>query len=124
MEALNLNTGKMLWSQPLGTMVRGQHTGSISVGGPIVTAGGLIFTAGTVEPLLRAFDPENGQKLWSGPLPGPARATPMTYQIDNRQFVVICSGGHPVPGGRSQESVVAFALPQDATRSSRRSPRR
>jgi quinoprotein glucose dehydrogenase len=89
-----------------------------------VTAGGLIFSAGTVEPLLRAFDPENGQKLWSGPLPGPARATPMTYQIGNRQFVVICSGGHPILGGRSEESVVAFVLPQDATRSSQRPRRR
>lgn len=55
MEALNLNTGKKLWSQPLGTMIPGQHTGSVSVDGPIVTAGGLVFSAATVEPCLRAF---------------------------------------------------------------------
>jgi quinoprotein glucose dehydrogenase len=111
MEAVNLNTGKKLWSQPLGTMIPGQRTGSITVGGPIVTAGDLLFSAATVEPLLRAFDPANGQEVWRGPLPGPARATPMTYQIGQRQFVVICSGGKPMAGGRTGDSVVAFALP-------------
>ncbi|HET9100291.1 MAG TPA: pyrroloquinoline quinone-dependent dehydrogenase [Acidobacteriaceae bacterium] len=124
MEAVNLNTGKKLWSQPLGTMIAGQHTGSISVGGPIVTAGDLIFSAATVEPLLRAFNEQNGQEVWRGPLPGPAHATPMTYKIGQRQFVVICSGGKPMAGGRTGDSVIAFALPAEENHSSKRSPRR
>ena len=111
MEAVDLNTGKKLWAQPLGTMIPGQHTGSISAGGPIVTAGDLIFSAATVEPVLRAFDPQNGEELWHGSLPSPAHATPMTYKIGTRQYVVICSGGKPMAGGRTGDSVVAFALP-------------
>ena len=57
-------------------------------------------------------DPQNGQELWRGPLPGPAQATPMTYKISKRQFVVICSGGSAFVGGVLGDSVVAFALPE------------
>ncbi|MGB8478075.1 MAG: pyrroloquinoline quinone-dependent dehydrogenase [Acidobacteriaceae bacterium] len=112
MVAINLNTGKKLWSEPLGTMIAGQHTGSVSSGGPILTGGDLIFSAATFDPYLRAFDPLSGHELWRGQLPGAAQATPMTYQIGKRQFVVICSGGSAFAGGSLGDSVVAFALPE------------
>jgi quinoprotein glucose dehydrogenase len=112
--ALNLNSGKLLWAQPLGTMIPGLHTGSVSLGGPIVTAGGLIFSAATVEPYLRALDLNNGSVLWRGSIPNPAQATPMTYKVENRQFVIICSGGSAFAGGPLGDSVVAFALPESS----------
>lgn len=120
MVALNLNTGKKLWSQPLGTMIAGQHTGSASLGGPIITAGRLVFSAATIEPYLRAFDPDTGHELWRGSIPGPAQATPMTYRIGKRQFVVICSGGSAFAGGALGDSVVAFALPETTKRQKRK----
>lgn len=110
--AMNLNTGKKLWSVPLGTMIAGEHTGSVSSGGPIVTDGDLIFSASSSDPYLRAFDPASGHELWRGKLPGAAQATPMTYQIGKRQFVVICSGGATSAKGTSGDSVIAFALPR------------
>lgn len=111
--AINLNTGKKLWSEPLGTMIDGQHTGSVSSGGPIVTSGDLIFSASSSDPYLRAFDPASGHELWQGKLPTAAQATPMTYMIGKRQFVVICVG-RTSAGGSRNDAVVAFALPQSA----------
>jgi quinoprotein glucose dehydrogenase len=72
-EALNLQTGKILWEQAHGTQVPGKHSGSLSLGGVIVTAGGLVFSAGTKEPLLRAYDASTGAELWKGDLPVPAQ---------------------------------------------------
>jgi quinoprotein glucose dehydrogenase len=66
----------------------------MELGGPIVTAGGVVFAAGTREPYLRAFNKSTGEELWKGKLPAPAQATPMTYSINGRQFVVIAAGGH------------------------------
>ena len=91
--ALNLQTGKMEWEQPHGTQVVGKQTGSVSLAGVMVTAGGLVFSAGTREPLLRAYDARTGEELWRGSLPVPAQATPMTYEVGGRQFVVIAAGG-------------------------------
>jgi quinoprotein glucose dehydrogenase len=108
--ALNLKTGQKAWDVPLGTMVPGQQTGSINLGGPMVTAGGLVFTGASTQPLLRAFDAASGKELWSGELPFPAQATPMTYQAGGRQFVVISAGGHGQLGTKVGDTVVAFAL--------------
>lgn len=108
--AMDLNRGKIIWSKPLGTMIQGQHTGSVNTGGPIVTDGELVFTAATVQPILRAFDAVNGNEVWSGTLPGSAQSTPMTYSIDGRQFIVICAGGSEFAGGPQGDSVVAYAL--------------
>jgi quinoprotein glucose dehydrogenase len=113
--AINLNTGKKLWSEPLGTLIAGQHTGSVSSGGPIVTGGDLIFSASSFDPYLRAFDPASGHELWRGKLPGAAQATPMTYRIGKRQFVVICVGGAAAAKGPAGDSVIAFALPETTT---------
>ena len=112
---MNLNTGKVVWRQPLGTMAkdgRSAFTGSITLGGPMATAGGLLFSAATPEPLIRAFDRRDGKLLWTGALPVPAQATPMTYVLDGRQFVVIAAGGHGLEGTAQSDAVVAFALPE------------
>jgi quinoprotein glucose dehydrogenase len=111
--ALSLNTGRMVWETTLGTMIPGRKTGSINVGGPITTAGNLVFTAATIEPYLRAFNAGTGQEIWRGSIPAPAQATPMTYSVNGRQFVVICAGGHGLLGARQSDAVVAFALSEN-----------
>jgi quinoprotein glucose dehydrogenase len=82
----------------------------VNLGGPIVTAGGLVFIGASMEPVLRAFDIETGQELWRGPLPGGARATPMTYQANGRQYVAVAVGGSEVWG--PGDYLIAFALPE------------
>ncbi len=106
--AVNLATGGIAWNVPLGTM--GGVPGSANLGGPIVTAGGLVFIGATLDRQLHAFDVETGRELWSAALPAGARATPMTYEAGGRQFVVIAAGG----GGRfgAGDAIVAFALPK------------
>jgi quinoprotein glucose dehydrogenase len=118
LNAIDLNTGKYLWKIPLGEYpelaARGlKDTGSENYGGPIVTAGGVVFIGATVfDHKFRAFDAGNGALLWEAKLPGAARATPATYMADGRQFVVIASGGarfvdQPVP---PRGVYVAYAL--------------
>jgi quinoprotein glucose dehydrogenase len=88
--------------------------GSITLGGPIVTAGGIAFIAGTFDPFLRAFDIESGRELWKGELPFSGHATPMTYKLTptGKQFVVIAAGGHPkIAEEHAGDALVAFALP-------------
>ena len=87
--------------------------GSISLGGPIVTAGGLIFMAGTLDSAIRAFDVTSGEELWKGALPTSARATPMTFRGPNgKQYLVISAGGHGIrEAGPLGDSLVAFSLP-------------
>ena len=109
LSALNLNQGTLLWQKPLGTMAAG-IPGSLTLGGPIVTAGGLVFTAAAKDPHIRAFDAHTGQLLWTGDLPVPAQATPMTYTYGGRQFLVIAAGGHGPFGSAQGDSVIAFAL--------------
>jgi quinoprotein glucose dehydrogenase len=110
-EAVDLFTGKVAWNVPLGTLVPGQKTGSINLGGPIVTAGGLVFTSATIDPFLHAFDSENGKELWSYQLPASANATPMTYTWKGKQYLVICAGGHGKLGSKQGDYVIAFSLP-------------
>jgi quinoprotein glucose dehydrogenase len=111
--AVSLGTGRTLWSVPLGTMAPKGATpaewGSANLGGPITTAGGLVFIGATLDRAVRAFDIETGKELWKAELVAGARATPMTYSHGGRQFVVIAAGG----GGRfgKGDEIVAFALP-------------
>jgi quinoprotein glucose dehydrogenase len=109
--AVNLNTGKAVWQTPLGTLIPGQHTGTLNLGGDVVTAGGLVFTGASEEPILRAFDAATGEELWKGALPVPAQSTPMSYTIDGRQYIVIAAGGHGLFGTPISDALVAFALP-------------
>jgi quinoprotein glucose dehydrogenase len=110
MSALNLNTGKIEWERPLGTMITGAETGSLNLGGPIVTRGGLVITAAVREPVLRAFDKRTGSLVWTGKLPVPAQSTPMTYELDGKQYVVVAAGGHGGFGTPQGDSLIAFAL--------------
>ena len=114
--AIDASTGQRKWEVPLGVLPwladrpEAAKWGSISLGGPIVTAGGLVFIGGTIDSYFRAFDVETGAELWKGKLPTSARATPMTYSSHGKQYVVIAAGGHDVPGVPIGDHLVAFAL--------------
>jgi quinoprotein glucose dehydrogenase len=110
--SLDLEKGTKSWENTLGTMVDGEQTGSVELGGPMVTAGGLVFTAGTVDPYLRGFDKRTGKEIWKQRLPVPAQATPMSYTAGGRQYVVIAAGGHGLFNTVQGDSVIAFALPE------------
>jgi len=88
-----------------------ERLGSPAFGGPIVTAGGLVFIAAAMDDVLRAYDIETGEELWRGALPAGGQATPMTYMVGGRQYVVIAAGGHGSLGTTRGDFVVAFALP-------------
>ena len=97
--AVDLASGEIVWRTTLGE-VFGVPLGLPSVGGPIVTAGGLVFIGSTpMDDVLRAFDVETGALLWQGPLPAGGQATPMTYVWGGRQYVVIYAGGHCAGAG-------------------------
>ena len=108
--ALDLKTGKLRWETPLGSMAPGLPPGSLNLGGPIATAGGLVFTAAAMDNFLRAFDVQTGQEIWKGELPASGQATPMTFAAGGKQYVVICAGGHGKLGTKLGDAVVAFAL--------------
>ena len=96
---------------PLGHWGFGLIAGLPNQGGPIVTAGGLVVIAAAMDDFLRAFDVETGAELWKGALPAGGQATPMTYVVGGRQFVVIAAGGHARMGTKLGDAIVAFALP-------------
>lgn len=116
LNAINLNTGDFVWKIPLGEYpelaANGQrNTGTENYGGPIVTAGGLVFIGATnFDRKFRAFDKATGELLWEASLPFSGNATPITYQVDGRQFVVIAAGGGKDPRSASGGIYVAFAL--------------
>ncbi|TAN22797.1 MAG: pyrroloquinoline quinone-dependent dehydrogenase [Acidobacteria bacterium] len=109
--AEDLYTGKLAWRVPLGTLIPGMHTGSPNLGGPIVTAGGLVFTAAAMDDTLHAYDSATGKSVWQTALPAGGNATPMTFMLDGRQYVVICAGGHGKLHTKLGDSVIAYALP-------------
>jgi quinoprotein glucose dehydrogenase len=116
--AVDLNAGTLRWSAVLGSLVESAPLplpgtwGTPTLGAPIVTAGGLVFVAATLDRTIRAFDVETGAELWHAPLPASATATPMTYVFGGRQYVVIVAGGHPKARTKLSDTIVAFALPQ------------
>lgn len=114
--AIDLARGEHRWQVPLGDypeiLEAGQRgLGAESYGGPVVTAGGLLFIAGTPDAKIRAFDKDTGQLLWEDTLPFPGHATPAVYEADDRQFVVIAAGGGKF-GQPSGDVYVAYALPR------------
>jgi quinoprotein glucose dehydrogenase len=116
--ALDLANGKIAWRRALGTLeepfpgVGKRAAGSIIFGGPIVTAGGLIFIGGTMDRRFRALASETGEELWSMELSASAHATPITYEANGKQYVVIAAGGHTRIAEEAQsDALVAFALP-------------
>jgi quinoprotein glucose dehydrogenase len=118
LSAVDMTTGTIRWQVPLGSLAPEKLTvpqGSPSLGGPIVTAGSLVFIAGTmIDPAMRAFDVETGSELWKAQLPTSGGATPMTYRTrkSGKQFIVIAAGGHRGVAQEPQnDSIVAFTLP-------------
>jgi quinoprotein glucose dehydrogenase len=110
-EAVDLFTGKTVWDVPLGTLIPGQQTGSINLGGPMITAGGLVFTSAGMDLYLHAFDVQTGNELWKYQLPAGGQATPMSYSLHGKQYIVISAGGHGKLGTKQGDYVVAFTLP-------------
>lgn len=114
LNAIDLNTGALVWKDTLGDYpelkAKGLHTGTENYGGPVATAGGLVFIAATSDARMRAFNKRTGQLLWEVALPACGFATPSTYSINGKQYVVIACGGGKLkkPSG---DSYVAFALP-------------
>ncbi len=117
LNAMDLNTGEYAWKVPLGEYpelaAQGlRNTGSENYGGPIVTAGGLLFIGATnYDKKFRAFDKSTGELLWEATLPYSGNATPATYEVDGRQYVVIGAGGGKDAKSPSGGAYVAFALP-------------
>ncbi|WP_296699032.1 PQQ-binding-like beta-propeller repeat protein [Algoriphagus sp.] len=112
--AIDMNTGKKKWQVTLGEIdtlsVQGfEPTGTENYGGPVATAGGLLFIAATKDEMIRAFDKETGALLWEAKLPASGHATPAVYEINGKQFLVIACGGGK--GTKSGDAYVAFALP-------------
>ena len=115
LNAVDLNSGKLLWKVPLGEYAelikRGLGiTGSRNYGGPVVTKGGLVFIAATPDEKIRAFDKNSGKMVWESKLPAAGFASPATYMFNGKQFLVIACGGGKL-GVKSGDSYVAFALP-------------
>jgi quinoprotein glucose dehydrogenase len=118
--AIDLRTNRVIWERPVGTARDsgpfGIATrlplliGTPQVGGTVVTRSGLIFAGATLDDYLRAYELQTGKELWKARLPAGGQATPMTFQSDDRQFVVIASGGHEVLGTKTGDYVLAYAL--------------
>ena len=119
---VDLEQGEILWKTSLGVLDKMVPGGAMPLplefgtpgsGGGIATAGGLVFIGATYDERFRAFDIQSGEKLWEMEIPHSANATPMTYEVDGRQYVVVSAGGHswsPLPKG---DHILAFALPED-----------
>ena len=115
LSAIDLNTGTIIWQVPFGNYpgMGGDYpspTGTFNMGGPVVTAGGLVFLGGSMDEMFRAFDKESGEVLWETKLPAGGYATPAVYAVDGRQYIVIAAGGGGKPGTRPGDAYVAFTL--------------
>jgi len=118
--AIDLRKGEILWESTLGTIEEyssgflALRLGSPSLGGPVVTRGGVVFIGAAMDRYLRAFDARSGRELWQGRLPATAQATPMTYEWDGDQYVVVFAGGYPDAGVVApSDTLVAFRLPRE-----------
>lgn len=117
--AVDLAAGEILWRIPFGTTrdifpipIEIEY-GLPNLGGPLVTASGLVLIGASFDDYLRAYDVKTGAELWKGRLPAGGQATPMTYTVDGRQYVVIAAGGHERAGTTAGDHLVAFALPPE-----------
>lgn len=117
LNAIDLNSGQLVWTQAFGEDERFKGrgypvTGTENYGGPIVTAGGLLFIGATKDGMFRAYNKRDGKLLWETRLPAAGFATPATYSVNGRQYVVIACGGGKL-NTRSGDSYVAFSLPEE-----------
>ena len=114
--AINLNTAEVVWKDTLGDYpelkAKGIHSGTENYGGPVVTAGGLVFIAATSDSKIRAFNKRTGQLLWEAELPASGFATPAVYNLNGKEYIVIACGGGKLKT-KSGDAYVAFALPHD-----------
>jgi len=114
--AIDLHTGSKVWEVPLGYMMdlrkypEAKSWGSVNFGGAIVTGGNLIFVAASMDSHLRAFDRRNGTILWEYQLPAGGQATPMSYSVGGKHFIVIAAGGHGKLETPLGDNLMAFAL--------------
>lgn len=113
--AIDLDKGEIVWQVPLGTYpqleAKGHPpTGTFNMGGAVVTAGGLVFIAAAMDERFRALDKDTGKVLWEYQLDAGGYATPATYEIDGRQYVVIAAGGGGKPGTRPGDAYYCFAF--------------
>lgn len=115
--AVDLKTHDIVWKKRVGTVYDSTplplpfKMGMPMLGGPVSTAGNVFFMAATADNYLRAFNMSNGEKLWQARLPAGGQATPMTYEVNGKQYVVIAAGGHGSFGTKLGDYVVAYALP-------------
>jgi quinoprotein glucose dehydrogenase len=116
--AVDMAKGEIAWQVPLGTIEKLSpfplplKWGSPLSGGPITTASGLIFVGSTADSYLRAFDTRTGEELWSVEIPAAAHATPMTYSVEGKQYVVVAAGSHMfINAATINDYLVAYALP-------------
>jgi quinoprotein glucose dehydrogenase len=117
LSAINLNTGEMMWQVQLGEYKeltkRGiKPTGTQNLGGTLVTDGGLVFVGASKDEKFRAFDKKTGKILWETLLPAGGYATPSTYEINGKQYVVIAAGGGGKNDTKKGDTYVAFSLPE------------
>ena len=111
--AVDMNAGSIKWQVPLGLSPYGGFIKGVpNLGGPIVTASGLVFVSAAMDNHIRAFDVENGTELWRADLPAGGQATPMTYVTGGRQYLVIAAGGHNRLGTTRGDAIIVFALPE------------
>jgi quinoprotein glucose dehydrogenase len=116
--AIDLKTNEIVWKKRIGTVRDSSpiplpfKMGMPMLGGPIVTAGGVVFIGATADNYIRGFDVNNGKQVWEARLPAGGQATPMSYSINGRQYVVIAAGGHGSFGTKLGDYVIAYALPQ------------
>ena len=118
LNAVDLYTGSILWKVPLGeypalVALGVRNTGAKNFGGPVATAGGIVFIAATPDEKIRAFETHTGKVLWEYKLPAGGYATPSVYTIDGKQYVVIAAGGGGKNGTPYGDSIIAFALPDE-----------
>jgi quinoprotein glucose dehydrogenase len=116
LSAIDLDRGAVSWQAPLGTYPEleaqgAPPTGTFNMGGPIVTAGGLVFIAATMDERIRAFDKATGEVLWEFQLDAGGYATPATFEVDGKQYLVIAAGGGGKPETRPGDAYYCFALP-------------
>jgi len=114
--AIDLNAGNIVWQIPFGRYpgmkeMGNAPTGTFNMGGPVVTAGGLVFLGGSMDEKFRAIDKATGEVLWETQLPAGGYATPSVYAVDGKQYVVIAAGGGGKPGTKAGDAYLAFALP-------------